>query len=85
MLDDEVLCFPTESSPVGNAAQPDYHEAVMASPSSTETEARTEHTTSSAVMCVEEEPVTPNPFIPEKNSTSSKKGQALSRTCQDGG
>lgn len=62
VLDDEVPCFVTESSPGGSAAQSEHRKAVIASCGSIEAETRTEHTTYSTVLSIRKEPVTSDPF-----------------------
>lgn len=61
VVDDEVIRFLTEGSSGGEAAQPDHCEVVIAFRSNTETRSRMEHTASSSVLDVDEEPVTQNP------------------------
>lgn len=62
VVDDEALCFVTESSPGKDAAQLKHREALTVFSSNTEAETRTERTTPSTVLQIKKEPVTPDPF-----------------------
>lgn len=62
VVDEEAPCFFTDDSPDGKAGQPKHCDTVIVFWSSTKVETRTEHTTPSTVLDVDEEPVAPDPF-----------------------
>lgn len=65
-MDDELLCFITEGSPSGHAAQSKHREAVTAFSGNVEVETLMEHTAPCAVLHVDKEPLTPDAFSLEK-------------------
>lgn len=62
MVESKVPCFFTEGSPSKNASQPEFSEAVAPFWRNTETETRTEHTTSSTTLDVDGGKETRNQF-----------------------
>lgn len=63
VIDDEASCFVTKGSPNGDAAKPEHDQVVIVCWGNTEAETRTEDTTPSTVLNMDEESVAQDPSI----------------------